>query len=627
MDPLPVRSVQGKEKTGMVHRRFVTIIALIVVALAVNGNTWARDSLEQAKASAPLAPAGTAFTYQGQLNGTGGPVTDTCDFQFSLWDSSMGGTQIAGTLTLTAVGVTDGLFTVPLNFGPAFDGNARWLEIAVRCPAGSGTYNTLAPRQELTPTPYAMDADMLDGLHFDAFALAGHAHWGETWSGTGGMDTGLTLQGGGVGLYGMGSVAGVEGLATAAHGAGVVGLGSGPAAGVMGVSVDGNPIEAYSQGEGNRQFYVDTYGRVYAIGAVPVLPRAQAPVSNTFHTVDSTGDVGAGSSATIGVDGLPLIAYLDTTNEDLKVAHCDDAACTSAATTTADTGSVGDSFPSATIGADGLPLIAYISGGLKVAHCEDIACSTATLTLLHSSGSDVDPSVTIGTDGLGLISFGSGTAIDVAHCANTACTSATVSSLGTGAYADGTSVTIGADGRGLISYNNSISIGLEVAHCNNVACTGATITQTPFPSALTTSVTVGADGLGLVTYYGYGGWEVMHCDDVPCTSQTRAVVGDYGDGGGWPSVTIGVDGLALISSYYEIDTTHGTLLVAHCTDVACSQSVVTTLASSGGSVGMYSSVTIGADGLPLISYYDKTNGDLRAAHCADAFCVNYLRRR
>ena len=37
--------------------------------------------------------------------------------------------------------------------------------------------------------------------------------------------------------------------------------------------------------------------------------------------------------------------------------------------------------------------------------------------------------------------------------------------------------------------------------------------------------------------------------------------------------------------------------------------------------------TLGADGLPLISYYDATNGDLWAAHCADTFCVRYFRRR
>jgi hypothetical protein len=31
-------------------------------------------------------------------------------------------------------------------------------------------------------------------------------------------------------------------------------------------------------------------------------------------------------------------------------------------------------------------------------------------------------------------------------------------------------------------------------------------------------------------------------------------------------------------------------------------------------------ITIGADGLPLIAYYDETNGDLKLARCSDLTC-------
>ncbi len=111
-----------------------------------------------AAAQAPQAALGTAFTYQGQLRMDGSPVNDTCDFQFSLWDAAGGGTQIGATQTRTNVAVSNGYFTIPdLDFGSAaFQGDARWLAIAVRCPAGSGSYTTLSPRQALTAAPYAL---------------------------------------------------------------------------------------------------------------------------------------------------------------------------------------------------------------------------------------------------------------------------------------------------------------------------------------------------------------------------------------------------------------------------------------------------------------------------------------
>jgi len=38
-------------------------------------------------------------------------------------------------------------------------------------------------------------------------------------------------------------------------------------------------------------------------------------------------------------------------------------------------------------------------------------------------------------------------------------------------------------------------------------------------------------------------------------------------------------------------------------------------------------VTIGADGLGLISYYDNWWADLKVAHCDNLFCTPYFRRR
>jgi hypothetical protein len=64
-----------------------------------------------------------------------------------------GGGSPLGAVTRPGVDVSDGYFTVQLDFGPgAFEGQDRWLEIEVDC---GGSPATLNPRQELTPVPYA----------------------------------------------------------------------------------------------------------------------------------------------------------------------------------------------------------------------------------------------------------------------------------------------------------------------------------------------------------------------------------------------------------------------------------------------------------------------------------------
>jgi hypothetical protein len=110
-----------------------------------------------------IAAQGTAFTYQGRLNNAGGAANGTYDLTFKLWNASSGGSQVGSTLTVSGVAVTNGLFTEILDFGGVFNGSPYWLELGVRT-NGAPSFSTLAPRQELTPTPYAVTAENVDGL-------------------------------------------------------------------------------------------------------------------------------------------------------------------------------------------------------------------------------------------------------------------------------------------------------------------------------------------------------------------------------------------------------------------------------------------------------------------------------
>ncbi len=73
-------------------------------------------------------------------------------------------------------------------------------------------------------------------------------------------------------------------------------------------------------------------------------------------------------------------------------------------------------------------------------------------------------------------------------------------------------------------------------------------------------------------------------------------------------------------SYY--DFTNANLKVAKCNNAACiGNSTTITTVDSGGDVGQNTAIAIGADGLPVVSYYDATNGNLKVAKCVNAECT------
>lgn len=99
----------------------------------------------------------TAFTYQGKLTDAGGAANGAYDLQFRLFDALVGGNQIATTVIREDVAVSNGIFTVTLDFGAAaFPGANRFLEISVRPGPSTGAFTALTPLQPISATPYAI---------------------------------------------------------------------------------------------------------------------------------------------------------------------------------------------------------------------------------------------------------------------------------------------------------------------------------------------------------------------------------------------------------------------------------------------------------------------------------------
>ncbi len=102
-----------------------------------------------------LHAQGTVFTYQGRLNDGTQPASGNYDLRFKIYDAVSVGVQQGGALTNAATAVSNGIFTVTLDFGNQFPGADRWLEIGVRTNSG-GAFTALLPRQPITPIPYAI---------------------------------------------------------------------------------------------------------------------------------------------------------------------------------------------------------------------------------------------------------------------------------------------------------------------------------------------------------------------------------------------------------------------------------------------------------------------------------------
>ncbi len=133
-------------------------VKMFVVALGLVQASWGQTQ----------TPLGTAFTYQGKLQREGVALNGVgaAELQFMLFDGPDESAQPVGApVIIDDAEFHDGLFAVDLDFGAgAFDGNTRWLELAVAEPGG--TFTPLTPRQQISGVPYALQTRgfFTDGL-------------------------------------------------------------------------------------------------------------------------------------------------------------------------------------------------------------------------------------------------------------------------------------------------------------------------------------------------------------------------------------------------------------------------------------------------------------------------------
>jgi len=310
----------------------------------------------------------------------------------------------------------------------------------------------------------------------------------------------------------------------------------------------------------------------------------------TITTVDDAGDVGGGSSIAVGNDGLPMISYIDQTNGALKFVKCNDPACTGGDETISvidapENGVGGES--SIAIGNDGLPVISYQGReptGIKVAKCNDAACSGGDeiITLINEDGG-LHSSIAIGSDGFPVISFHqfinpfNASLVKVAKCNDNACTGGdeTITIVAeTGSIITGnTSISIGTDDLPVLAYFDSLTSSIYVATCNDAACSGNDETINAVDSIAFTgrqSLAIGADGFPVVSYRDNSSeaLKVAKCNDATCSDGNvlTSIVDDLHSLARNNSIAIGMDGQPVVC--YNRDSSLA-IKVVHCGTPSC----------------------------------------------------------
>ena len=132
------------------HRKSNVVLIITLLCLAAASTAIAQGD----KPDGSDVAVGATFTYQGQIKRNGALFNGACDMRFTLWDAATGGLQVAAYTPPTQVPVTGGVYTVEVDFGNQFKGEARWIQTEAKCADDTG-YTTL-PRVALNPTPYAI---------------------------------------------------------------------------------------------------------------------------------------------------------------------------------------------------------------------------------------------------------------------------------------------------------------------------------------------------------------------------------------------------------------------------------------------------------------------------------------
>jgi hypothetical protein len=364
----------------------------------------------------------------------------------------------------------------------------------------------------------------------------------------------------------------------------------------------------------------------------------------------NTHNVGQFTSLRMDGSGNPVISYYDENSTALKLVRCGNQSCSLIANPDFLRVDLdGGQSTSLALDSLGRPVVSYVSSSsrLRLAHCGDANCDPANVVfstpdVSGAVGRTQGTSLTLDASGNPVISYFDQAAnrLRVMHCTNANCsgsqTSTTPDTLATGGQQS--SLKLDASGRPVISYYEASNGGrLRIIRCGNVNCTGPSAShsiQTPDPSpnaGLYTSLALDTAGNPVVSYYeaaNGGRLKLLHCVNADCSGAGHSIaVVDSATVGEFTSVAIDTRINPATSQPFNVpvisyyDAGNKNMKIVRCGNPNCTSGNVIRNADTAGDVGKFTSVALDpATGNPFVSYYDETNADLRMYRCRTPTC-------
>ena len=202
----------------------------------------------------------------------------------------------------------------------------------------------------------------------------------------------------------------------------------------------------------------------------------------SIEVVDSTGMVGSWTSLRLGGAGYPVVSYYDATNQDLKVLHCNDADCAGGdeSITSPDTAGDVGAFTSLALDGTGNPVVSYLDGtnfDLMVMHCNDADCSGGDESIVSPDpGGQVGQWTSIVLDGAGrpIVAYYDETNADlkILACGDANCASGNVTSSPDtlGDVGEFASIAITPSGLPVVAYSERVQENVRVLFCASPSC-------------------------------------------------------------------------------------------------------------------------------------------------------------